>query len=68
YPGGLFVPDAGASVVGNTAINAIRKPAYGSVRGLIVILQDRLFIPAMIAFALLEGACVRWYRKNGLLP
>ncbi|WP_238394737.1 hypothetical protein, partial [Pseudoxanthomonas wuyuanensis] len=42
YPGGLFVPDAGASVVGNTAINAIRKPAYGSVRGLIVILQDRL--------------------------
>ena len=32
------------------------------------ILQGALFIAAIASFALLEGACVRWYRKAGLLP
>ena len=32
------------------------------------ILQGPLFVPALVSFALLEGACVRWYRKAGLLP
>ena len=32
------------------------------------ILQGPLFIPALVSFAFLEGACVRWYRKAGLLP
>ena len=30
------------------------------------ILHGVLFIPALISFAALEGACVRWYRKEGL--
>jgi len=32
------------------------------------ILQGPLFIPALVSFSLLEVACVRWYRKAGLLP
>lgn len=32
------------------------------------LLQGPLFIPALVSFLLLEGACVRWYRKAGLLP
>lgn len=31
-------------------------------------LQPVLFLGAVLAFALLEVACVRWYRKAGLLP
>jgi len=31
------------------------------------IIEGFLFIPALVSFALLEGACVRWYRKSGLL-
>ena len=31
------------------------------------LLEGALFIPALLGFALLEGACVRWYRKTGHL-
>jgi hypothetical protein len=31
------------------------------------ILEGVLFIPALASFAVLESACVRWYRKAGLL-
>jgi hypothetical protein len=31
------------------------------------LLEGMLFVPALVSFALLEGACVRWYRKAGLL-
>jgi hypothetical protein len=31
------------------------------------IVQEALFIPAVITFMALEAACVRWYRKTGLL-
>ncbi len=31
------------------------------------ILEGALFIPAIASFALVEAACVRWYRKAGLL-
>jgi hypothetical protein len=31
------------------------------------ILEGAVFIAAIASFALLEGACVRWYRKAGLL-
>ena len=31
------------------------------------IVQGVLFIPAVISFVALEAACVRWYRKVGLL-
>jgi hypothetical protein len=31
------------------------------------ILEGVLLIPALASFAVLEGACVRWYRKAGLL-
>ena len=31
-------------------------------------LQPALFLGAILAFAFLEAACVRWYRKAGLLP
>lgn len=31
-------------------------------------LEGALFIPAIASFMLLEAACVRWYRKAGLLP
>jgi hypothetical protein len=27
-----------------------------------------LFIPALLGYMLLEAACMRWYRKTGLLP
>ncbi|MGN6227736.1 MAG: hypothetical protein ACTHNM_09890 [Dyella sp.] len=27
-----------------------------------------LFLAAFLSFALLQGACVRWYEKNGHLP
>lgn len=32
-----------------------------------IINEGLLFIPAVIAFAIVEAACVRWYRKAGLL-
>lgn len=31
------------------------------------LLEGMLFIPALASFALLESACVRWYRKAGFL-
>ena len=31
------------------------------------LLEGMLFVPALVSFALLEGACTRWYRKAGLL-
>lgn len=31
------------------------------------LLEGMLFLPALAFFALLEVACVRWYRKAGLL-
>jgi hypothetical protein len=31
------------------------------------IIEGFLFIPALVSFTLLEAACVRWYRKSGLL-
>lgn len=33
-----------------------------------IFLEPALFLPAIIAFMLLEAACVRWYQKAGLLP
>ena len=32
-----------------------------------IVFEGALFIPAILAFMLLEAACVRWYRKSGLL-
>jgi hypothetical protein len=32
------------------------------------VVHGALFIPAFAAFLLIEAACVRWYRKAGLLP
>jgi hypothetical protein len=31
------------------------------------VIEGFLFIPALVSFALLEAACVRWYRKSDLL-
>lgn len=31
------------------------------------VLTGWLLIPAVMSFALLEAACVRWYRRSGLL-
>lgn len=31
------------------------------------ILQPSLFLGAIVAFFLVEAACIRWYRRNGLL-
>ena len=33
-----------------------------------IVLQGWLLGPALVAFLLVESACVRWYRKAGLLP
>lgn len=33
-----------------------------------ILLHAAWTIPALVAYMLLEGACVRWYRKAGLLP
>jgi len=33
-----------------------------------VLLDAAWAIPAVVGYMLLEGACVRWYRKAGLLP
>ena len=30
-------------------------------------IQGALFVPALVSYMLLEAACVRWYRKAGLL-
>jgi len=40
--------------------------------GVVPLVAASIFVPgvillAFIAFAVLEGACVRWYRKHGLL-
>jgi hypothetical protein len=32
------------------------------------VFQPALFLGAIAAFTILEAACVRWYRANGLLP
>ena len=32
------------------------------------ILQPALIVVAMIGFAILEAACIRWYRRHGLFP
>jgi hypothetical protein len=31
------------------------------------VLHGAFFLLAILSFALLEGACIRWYRKKGLL-